>query len=153
MSFFQTTKIDGQELRIFNNEDEVGLDEILLSSELLASSPVVKGLLEDVIGDIVKCKRLTFGIGLVNGYHLPYTILKVLPDKNVRVHLERVRCESCGKKTLLANPFVMDNWLGVSEDIKKIAIKSLGDLYVNCPNCSEQLNRNGFIITCGNKEV
>lgn len=57
-----------------------------------------------------------------------------------RVHVERVRCDACGAKLMVANPTVADLYLGVKEwaEVMRRATAS-GSL--RCVQCNESLPR------------
>lgn len=141
-NWFVEKIIDGQKLLILNS---LGIEEVLNNpSQLKKISPVIRNIFISKIKKFQKYPKLKFAIGIVNNSWMPYTLFYKL-NQVVRVHIEDINCEKCNWKGTIANPDIMDNYIGTD----RIFLKEY--LQQSCPKCGTKLLRPAIGILDVNK--
>jgi len=124
--------IDGQNLFILN---ALGIEKVIKNPSILTElTPIVRKVFISKIKEYKDYSQLKFALGLVNKRWIPYTLL-TKKDQILRVHLEDIVCEVCGWEGSIANPDVIDSYIGANKSFPILEWKQ------KCLNCGTELLR------------
>jgi len=139
---FEERSIDGQVVTIPTTKS---CQEIAHNPDFLGAPVYLDGtrkLVTDLMTFVTQHAD-NFRLGLVRSKGLrSWTVLPLLlmGDQLLRVHIEYVTCNQCGRRSAIANPSEPSLYFGVPDPIAaNRAVLKLSR--VNCPNCGAPLPR------------
>jgi hypothetical protein len=147
--YFQDYSLDGQHLYLLTEEGVDYLTNVLSDSN---SKPrkyygeIVCNLILTQIQLTQSDKKLKFAIGFVGlDKKLHFYNLYNLEGIQYRVYFEKIKCNYCNWIGFIANPTIVDNFIGVCN--KQIVYDKIKNLKMKkCTNCNNGLNRPAIYI-------
>ena len=137
-------EIDEQIINIISTyQDKVSFISALMDEDkqYFDLSKSITNILINNLKNILPFKEIVLGFGIVSQKIIPYFLFRVEIDY-YRIYLEEVECESCKNKFLIGNPTVMDNFIGLNDELRKIAkLKASLVARYECPVCNTKLKR------------